>query len=142
MKSKFGYQQRRATTYGRVGVDVSEMARNIAKQMRDAAERNAKEQREQERSAQYTPREEWYCLARWIHGNAAMAETIEPVLARGIFHLKAYAPTPEAAVQALHWEFAKLLFQRKLESDFEAAKRRSQEAKFYLAEVINQRPGA
>lgn len=130
MRNAFG-----KTVYGNVGVDISELAGKIAKEMHEAGERAKLEERKRAETHQYAVQEEIYVIGRKIPGGYTL-ETVQPIMHLGI--VSGRGATLEIAKCELRMNLARLLRQKRAAKTWEDARERAAKLNLYVADVLGE----
>ena len=116
-----------------VGVNISELYRNQAREWIRAGEVARKKAIDAQSQAHYRVKDEHYCIG-YIRGQAHKLETIEPFIKAGI--LRTDGKSKEECIAKMHLRLAQYYLHRKLCADWEACLDRAAEASIKVAEWV------
>jgi hypothetical protein len=133
----FGKKQFGPGRYGQVGVDINALAGEMAKQMREAGEKNRRELAAQAAAKQYDSREELHCIAfRRTYGY--MIESLGTVA--GVT-LVGRGASMDLAKADLRFQAVRLFVGTRSEPTWEAARNRATKMSVYIADTIDETGG-
>lgn len=128
MKNAFGKK-----IYGKIGVDIGELAKQIAENIVEAGEKGRQEYREKQKLEQYTTQEELYCIARkyaWGYVVESLG-TVAGVTPTG------RGATLELAKCDIRFQTMRALVGCKAERTWEDARNRTNKMNVYVADTLD-----
>ncbi len=120
--------------HGSIGVDINEIAGQIAKNIADKQEEMRIKARQAQEEAKWVKNDSDVWLIGRKTDKGYTVETVEPVLNLG--DLKAFGHTLEVAKANLRFMVTQGLMKRKTCPDLNSASERCAKIKFYMADVI------